>query len=106
MEIAELQKKSEAPEFWNDNMAAQKVMQQISAQKEWVEAWNGLRGTLDDAEGLAEMAEESNDTSFAGDIRKELAKVDQGIGELEFRRAECHSHDSRRRRGDRGPRLG
>jgi peptide chain release factor 2 len=95
MEIAELQKKSEAPEFWNDNMAAQKVMQQISAQKEWVEAWNVLRSTLDDAESLAEMAEESNDTSFAGDIRKELAKVDQGIGELEFRNMLSGDDDER-----------
>lgn len=95
MEIAELQKKSEAPGFWNDNMAAQKVMQQISAQKEWVEAWNVLRSTLDDAESLAQMAEESNDTSFGGDIHKELAKVDQGIGELEFRNMLSGDDDER-----------
>jgi peptide chain release factor 2 len=86
LEIAGLQKKSESPEFWNDNMAAQKVMQQISGQKEWVDAWNGLRRTLDDAEGLMELAAESSDEAFAGEIRRELARVDQGIGELEFRR--------------------
>ena len=94
-EIAELQKKSEIPEFWNDNAAAQKVMQQISSLREWVDAWNSLRRTLDDAQALLDLAEESGDQSFAEDIRKDLNAVRQGIGDLEFRNMLSGEDDER-----------
>ena len=83
--VAALQAKSEAPDFWNDNVAAQKTMQQISSQKVWIDAWNGLKRILDDASSLIELAEESSDESFSSDVDKDLDKVEKGIGELEFR---------------------
>jgi peptide chain release factor 2 len=80
-----LQKKSEQPDFWTDNAAAQKVMQNLSAKKEWVDAWKALTVTLDDTGSLLELADESGDDSFAGDVERELASVSQGIEDLEFR---------------------
>jgi peptide chain release factor 2 len=94
-EIAELQKKSEAPDFWNDNTGAQKIMQQISGLREWVDAWNGLKRTLDDAQALLDLAEESNDLSFGEDIKKDLDSVQQGIGDLEFRNMLSGEDDER-----------
>jgi peptide chain release factor 2 len=94
-EVAELQKKTEAPEFWNDNVAAQKVMQHLSSRKEWVDAWHGLRRILGDAGSLVELAEESQDDSFGGDIDKELTAVDTGIHELEFRNMLSGDDDER-----------
>lgn len=93
--MGELQKKTEAPEFWNDNVAAQKVMQVISARKEWVDGWNALRGTLADAESLLELAEESNDESLASEIDADLGRVEQGIGDLEFRNMLSGDDDER-----------
>jgi peptide chain release factor 2 len=84
-EVAELQKKTEAPEFWNDNVAAQKVMQVISARGEWIDGWNGLQRILGDAGSLTELGEESNDESLGGEIDAELVKVEKGIEDLEFR---------------------
>ena len=94
-EVAALQAKSEAPTFWNDNVAAQKVMQQISSLKEWIDTWNGLQRTLDDAGSLVELAEESNDDSFAAEIDKDLEKVEKGIADLEFRNMLSGADDER-----------
>lgn len=84
-ELSALQAKSESPTFWNDNIAAQRVMQKISTLKEWVDAWRSLRRTLDDASSLIDLAEESNDASFAAEIDQELENVEKRITELEFR---------------------
>ncbi len=94
-EIADLQRRTEASDFWNDNLGAQKVMQQISTQREWVDAWNGLHKGLTDARGLIELAVESNDASFAEEIQKELAAIDKGIGDLEFRNMLSGDDDER-----------
>ena len=80
-----LQAKSEAPEFWNDNVGAQKVMQEISSLKEWVDGWKALRRILDDAGSLIELAEESGDESVGGEITADLQNVERGIADLEFR---------------------
>jgi peptide chain release factor 2 len=84
-EVADLHTKTESAGFWNDNVAAQKVMQTISSRNEWIDAWKALRRSLDDASSLLELAEESNDESLAADIDRELGVVRQGIGDLEFR---------------------
>jgi len=93
--LAELQKQTEGADFWSDNVAAQKVMQQISAAKEWVEAWNGLRRTLDDAGSLVVLAEDSDGESFGAEIDRELQSVEQGIGDLEFRNMLSGEDDER-----------
>lgn len=60
-------------------------MQQISQRKAWVEAWQSLQRKLHDAQTLIELAEESNDESYAKEIQAEVDAVEKGIGELEFR---------------------
>lgn len=85
-EVAALQGRTGAPDFWNDNIAAQKVMQQISDRKEWIDAWGRLQRMVNDTGSLLELAEESNDESFAAEIQVEIEKVRQEIGDLEFRK--------------------
>lgn len=80
-----MQAKTEDPAFWNDNVAAQKVMQKISGLKEWIDGWKDLERTLSDAGSLIELAEESKDESFSVEIDKDLDKVEKGIGDIEFR---------------------
>jgi len=93
--VGELQKKTEAPEFWNDNVGAQKVMQVISARREWIDGWNGIHRTLSDAQSLLELAEESNDESMAAEIDAELMLVERGIEDLEFRNMLSGDDDER-----------
>jgi peptide chain release factor 2 len=70
-------------------------MQVISSRREWVESWNVLQRTLADAESLLELAEESHDGSLAVEIDGELGRVEQGMGELEFRNMLSGDDDER-----------
>jgi len=94
-EIGELQKKTEAPDFWNDNVAAQKAMQQLASQKEWVDGFHAVERTLGDAGSLTELAAESGDESFGPEIDGELASVQRGIDDLEFRNMLSGDDDQR-----------
>jgi peptide chain release factor 2 len=94
-ETLELQKRSEAPDFWNDNLTAQKVMQEIASRKEWIDAWGALKRKLEDAGSLIELAEESADDSMASEIEAELAGVETGMEDLEFRQMLSGEDDER-----------
>jgi peptide chain release factor 2 len=90
-----LQEKTSAPGFWDDNVAAQKVMREITIRKEWVDSWSNLYRQVEDLETLVEMAEESDDDSLIPEIGKELEKVRGAMGELEFR-SMLNSQDDQR----------
>ena len=81
--IADLQRQTEGPAFWNDNVAAQKVMQQMSGLKVWVEAWTRLDRALGDGSSLVELAEEAGDESMGAEIARELTELEQGVADLE-----------------------
>lgn len=70
-------------------------MQEISARKEWIEAWQGLKRKLEDAGSLVELAEESGDESMSAELDAELASVDAGMAELEFRQMLSGEDDER-----------
>jgi peptide chain release factor 2 len=93
--IAALQQRTESAGFWNDNVAAQRVMQQLSGLKEWVDAWTRLHRSLEDAASLVELAEESGDESLGGEVTEELAGLEQGVADLEFRNMLSGEDDER-----------
>ncbi len=84
-EIAEYQTKTSSANFWNDNVAAQKVLQEINQRKLWVDEWNKIKKLLDDVEALTELAEESGEASYENEIISEINKVKQALADLEFR---------------------
>ena len=46
--IAEEEKKTEAPDFWNDPKEAQKVVKGINAKKSWVTAYKNVEESCGD----------------------------------------------------------
>ena len=84
-QIAELEKRAHAPDFWNDNAAAQKVMQQISVRKVWVDAWREIERKHADARALLELAQESSDESLGAELLAETAQIGKALEDLEFR---------------------
>ena len=80
-----MEQQSSASDFWNDNVAAQKVLQEINQQKQWVGDWAKIKSLIDDAQALVELAEESGDESYQKDVLAEIAKIDQALGDLEFK---------------------
>lgn len=85
-EIAEFEARSEQPGFWDDNVAAQKLMREIATRKEWVEEWERANSAANDAETLIELAAEAGDESMGGEIDAELKRLADAVEALEFRR--------------------
>ena len=72
-EIAEFEAQSQGPTFWDDNLAAQKVMREIAMRKEWVEEWGAARAQADDIAALVELGREAGDDSMTPEL--EAAQV-------------------------------
>ncbi len=73
------------PGFWDDNVAAQAIMRQISSRKEWVDAWGASDTQAADALALIELAREARDPEMASEIDAELDALDALLADLEFR---------------------
>ncbi len=84
-EIAQLEEKTQQSGFWNDNIEAQKVMQEISLRKEWVEFWEKANARSEDFIALVELAEESGDEGMADELAGEQTSVLTLVDELEFK---------------------
>ena len=91
--IKKLEEKSLEKNFWNDNMAAGKVMQELEElKKEAIEIKN-IENKLKDLEELAEIAEgepaSSADKSASledkKEIEKEIKEIEKTVNDLEFK---------------------
>jgi peptide chain release factor 2 len=71
--------------LWNDQEAAQKIMQEISESKDWILQWNQANNLIEDALALIQLSEEENDSSFETEIISEIAKANEAIVELEMK---------------------
>ena len=67
--IAEKEKLTEAPGFWEDHEAAEKVMSQIRKLKNRVEPWRKIISKMDDLEAMYELAGESGEQSDEDEVR-------------------------------------
>ena len=79
-EIAALEEKSSAPDFWNDQANSSKILQTIKALKDKISNYEDLKRKCDDTYDLAVMAIEENDESFTAEILndvKEIAKEEE-----------------------------
>ncbi|MCE1190354.1 MAG: peptide chain release factor 2 [Ignavibacteria bacterium] len=83
--IAELQKKTEENGFWNDQKAAQKVLQKIKSLQQWVDDWKALDKKAQGAKEIIELAQMENDETFLNDVLAELTNLTEEVDKLEFR---------------------
>ena len=67
--IAEKEKLTEAPGFWDDHEAAEKVMSQIRRLKNRIEPWKKIIADMDDLEAMYELAAESGEVSDEEEVR-------------------------------------
>ena len=74
-EIAEDEKLTTEPDFWNDAENSSRVLQKIKQKKDKVAAFEDLKNKLEDAITLAEMGIEENDESVIGEVEGELADI-------------------------------
>jgi peptide chain release factor 2 len=85
--LTALEAKTSAPDFWNDQEQAQKVLQQRKAAEGIIASDEKLARTLSDIETYFHMAEEETDIaqrdSLLQDIEREIAAADTYVSELE-----------------------
>ncbi len=81
-----MQQQTAAPGFWDDNVAAQKVIEEINGRKEWVDAYDEASAAVSDAGLLVELAAEEQDGSLEPEIDRDVEKAVKIVEALEFRR--------------------
>ena len=91
--VAELQKQTEAPDFWGDPKAAEVFMKKMNGVKAWVTDYDKAASLTDDLDVLYEFAKDSMDMSaedvVESDEMKELdaayAQAEQAVEALELK---------------------
>ena len=94
-EIARLAEEVAAPNLWDDQENAQRVTSTLSAKQAEVERLEALRGRLDDAAVMLELAAEENDAEVKTDVERELHRLAKEIETLEVRTLLSGEYDSR-----------
>ncbi|MBP5539175.1 MAG: peptide chain release factor 2 [Bacteroidales bacterium] len=85
-QVAAMQEKTLAADFWNEPKAAEKFLKEIAGVKFWVTAYDALATAADDVDVLYEFAKES-ETASAGASAKASGKTGQE-GEAEAPKSE------------------
>jgi len=80
-----LQSKTEAPDFWNDQIGAQKILQNIKSLQIWVELWKSINKKGESVDEFIQLAQMENDESLYDEIINELSKLEKAIEEAEFK---------------------
>ena len=83
--MKELEAKTHEQNFWNDNVAAQKIIAQINQKREWVDAWAGLQRLAADAEAMIDLAVEANESGVENSIAQDIEQIAGGIERLELK---------------------
>lgn len=84
--VQELQNKMEEPDFWLDNIRAQKVIGECNQLKAWTVPYYDLKQRFENVLALLPEAEETQDGALIDDLYKELDLVEHKLGELEIRK--------------------
>ena len=85
MKIEELRTLSSNPSFWNDQIAAQKILQEIKSLEQWVNLWKNVDKQANDVKDIIELAATEENESFYVEIRKDLDILLEEVEDAEFK---------------------
>ncbi len=94
-ELALLERQAANPDFWEDAVKAQKVQKEMKALQGWIEAWESLHREVEDAAGLAEMAEAEGDDDVLSEVEASLPALDQRLTDIELKKMLGGEDDAR-----------
>jgi peptide chain release factor 2 len=92
-ELKQKEEQASAPDFWNDQEAAQKLLQERSQLERTVTRQEGFEASIEDAGVLFEFAEE--DQTSVGELRELLSKLGTEIGQAETEMLLAGENDGR-----------
>lgn len=93
-EIAKLDEQSAAPGFWDDMKNSQAVLQKAKNLKDKLAAFTEIETSQEDALMMIEMAEEENDASLVGDIKKTVETLTEQIDKMRLETLLSGKYDS------------
>ena len=80
-----LRDQSESDGFWDVQQKAQKILQEIKQNQDWIDFWNNENIKIENLKELIELAEMEEDKSLEDDIKSELKSIEKSIADLEFK---------------------
>ena len=83
--IKELQSQTESGSFWNDQITAQKVLQEIKSLQSWVDIWENVSKKVSDVDEYVQLAQMEKDESLTEEIQNEMKSVEESIEDVEFK---------------------
>ena len=92
-ELQRLEAQASAPDFWNDQEAAQKVLQQRSRLERVIRRQEGFESAMADAEVLFEFAEE--DEASAKELRELITRLEGEVAQAETEMLLAGENDAR-----------
>lgn len=93
-ELADLDKQMAAPDFWDDQIEARKIIDKARVRRAWVEPWKKVNKACEEVEGLLELVEEgTSDEQIFADLKSELDVVEKELNKLEFKKMLGGEHD-------------
>ncbi len=75
--VAELDKITSDPEFWNNQENSGKVLKEVKRIKEKITKYEALENKLEDTITLAELAIEENDESLVGEVEADVKAIEE-----------------------------
>lgn len=82
--IANFEEKMAAPDFWDDNDAAQQIINEMNAVKSSVDQYSRLQQEYDDITVMIELAEEEGDESLEADIKASVQELVEKLNTFEL----------------------
>ena len=91
--VAQLQKKTEAPDFWGDPKSAEAFLKNLNSVKSWVTDYDRASSALDDLEVLYDFAkeslgagaDESAETDETRELQQSFLDTEEAVVALELR---------------------
>lgn len=80
-----MQKKSSEENFWDDYAEAQKTLQEITRNNEWIALFSNLEKKFDDLLSIMTLAEEESDITLEEVIEKDIEKLIIEVEKVEFK---------------------
>lgn len=80
VQLSQLEKEIEQPDFWNDSTNAQRTMKIVSSLRSDVESWNALKQQIHDLTELAKL----DDESLRVDLEAEIHKLEADLEKRSF----------------------
>ncbi|MDY7102878.1 MAG: peptide chain release factor 2 [Actinomycetota bacterium] len=89
----QLETEMSRPDLWDDPEVARKVQTELASVSDDLDRYEGLKGRIEDAETLFELAREEGDDSVEGEITDAVTALGAEFDELELRSLFTEQYD-------------